>query len=143
MINKPFDKTLFEQNDAIGREIVIRFFSDTMNIQAESNPDPYSVDLCLFREGKKIGYAEVEVRHSWKTDEFPFDTLNVPARKKKLLENELPTYFFSINSGKTRMFIATDDVVLQSPLRENKNKYVANNEYFYKVDTKKCKMVVI
>jgi hypothetical protein len=139
---KPFDKALFEANDKRGRDIVKTFFT-TLEIQATDNPDAYAVDLILSREGKKIGYAEVEIRHNWKTEEFPYDTLNVPSRKKKLLENDLPTYFFSINSIGNRMFVATDEVVLTSPLQENKNKYVREGEMFYKVALDRCKLVVI
>ncbi len=142
MTTKPFSPTLFQTNDLLGRKIVQKFFH-SKNIDAVDNPDIYAVDLILFREGKKIGYAEVEVRHNWKTDEFPYDTLNVPQRKKKLLENDLPTYFFSVNCIETRMYVVTDEVVLGSPLQENKNKYVASGEYFYKVPVGLCKMIVI
>lgn len=142
MTTKKFDRALFDQNDERGRTIVKNFFHG-LGIQATDNPDTYAVDLVLSREGKLIGYAEVEVRHNWKTDEFPYDTLNVPSRKEKLLRNPLPTYFFSINSLGTRMFAATDDVVLSSPLQENPNKYVAKGELFYKVALDRCKMIVI
>ena len=139
-VHKRFDPTLFQQNDEAGRLIVKNFFQG-LGIRAIDNPDPYAVDLVLSRDDKPIGYAEVEVRHNWKTDEFPYDTLNVPERKEKLLRNPLPTYFFSINCIGTRMLVATDEVVLTSPLQENPNKYVKSGELFYKVALDRCKMI--
>ena len=142
MITKKFDQQLFQENDEKGKNIVKSFFL-RMGIEAIDHPNPYVVDLILQREGELIGYAEVEVRKNWSRDEFPYDTLNVPARKAKYLKNELPTYFFSINYPLTRMFVATDDVVLSSPLKENPNKYVAKGELFYDVALDRCKLIVI
>ena len=129
---KPFDKDLFEKYDKLGRDVVKRHF-EKLNMQAQDNPDRYGVDLLVYRDEKIVSCAEVEVRLSWNSDEFPFDSLNVPSRKKKLLTNQVPTLFFSINKPLTRMFWCPSTVVLNSPLEEVKNKYVDKDEYFYKV----------
>ena len=141
MVNKKFDPTLHEQYDDIGKNIVISYFKNKLNIEASGNPDIYGVDVILYRNNKPIGYAEVEVRNNWNSDNFPYDTLNVPCRKKKLLDNDLPTYFFSINKIQTRMFCCTADVVLNSRIQENPNKYVKSKEYFYKVPVDKLKLI--
>ena len=133
MKTKRFDKTLHDQYDNAGREVVKNYFSSKLNITAKDNPDLYGVDLLLYRDNELIGYAEVEVRNNWKTNAFPYDTLNVPYRKKKLLDNDLPTFFFSVNSIKTRMFCCKAENVLGCEVKENPNKYVKSDEYFYKV----------
>ena len=133
MKNKRFDQSLHDQYDNPGREVVKFYFSSKLNITAKDNPNVYGVDLLLYKNESLVGYAEVEVRNNWKTDAFPYDTLNVPYRKKKLLENELPTFFFSINHIKTRMFCCKAEDVLKCELKENPNKYVKSDEYFYKV----------
>ena len=133
MKTKRFDKTLHDQYDNSGREVVKNYFSSKLNITAKDNPDLYGVDLLLYRDNELIGYAEVEVRNNWKTNAFPYDTLNVPYRKKKLLDNDLPTFFFSVNSIKTRMFCCKAENVLGCEVKENPNKYVKSDEYFYKV----------
>ena len=141
MKTKKFDQSLYDQYDDAGRKIVKNYFLHKLNIIAKDNPDQYGVDLILYRHDKAIGYAEVEVRNNWKTDAFPYDTLNVPNRKKKLLTNDLPTFFFSINSIGTRMFCCKAEDILSCEIKENPNKYVQSNEYFYKVPVNTLKLI--
>jgi len=143
MITKKFSQNLHDQYDDAGREVVKNYFQKKLNILAEDNPNLYGVDLILYRDAQPIGYAEVEVRSNWKTNHFPYDTLNVPLRKKKLLDNELPTFFFSINHIKTRMFCCKAEEILNCEVKENPNKYVKSNEYFYKVPVDKLKVIEI
>ena len=137
-MKKPFSKELYEQNDEIGIQIVIHFLKQK-GIRAIKNSNKYAVDLILYKQ-QKIAYGEVEVRHSWDTEKFKFNTLNIPFRKKKLLENDLTTYLFAINKNKTKMYVIKDDAILASPIEENKNKYIKEKEYFYKVDLVHCKL---
>jgi len=111
-------------------------FDKHYKIKLVENEDIYGVDLVAYKDNKKIGYVEVEVRNSWKTDLFPFDTLNVPERKRKLLINNMKTYFISVNKNGSMAFICTAKRVLASDLQESKNKYVESGEKFFKVDLK-------
>jgi hypothetical protein len=131
---KQFDKQLHDTYDAEGREIVKKYVHDNHpHLTAVDNPDQYAVDLCIYKENTLVGYAEVEVRTNWKTEHFPFKTLHVPERKTKLLNNTLPTLFFSINEQLTHMYYCKAQTVLNSPLVNVPNKYVSNNEHFYNV----------
>lgn len=141
-INKKFDNYLHSQYDDVGKNIVISYFQN-LGFDARENTDRYGVDVVLYRNNIPIGYAEVEIRNNWNTDVFPFDTLNVPLRKKKLLDQDLPTYFFSINKTNTRMYCCPAEIVLESPVKENPNKYVKEKEYFYKVPLEKLKLIVL
>jgi len=143
MINKKFDPSLHNKYDDVGRTVVKNYFKSKLNIDAIDNSDIYGVDLILTKNNNVVGYAEVEVRNNWDKDNFPFDTLNVPSRKKKLLENEMPTFFFSVNKILTRMFCCKAEIVLQCPLVENKNKYVKDGEYFYKVPVNDLKLIIL
>lgn len=142
-ITKEFDSDLHDKYDGIGKSLVISYFRNKLKIDARENSNEYGVDVVLYRNDKPIGFAEVEVRNSWYSDVFPYDTLNVPCRKEKLLKNELPTYFFSINKLMTKMFCCTAEEVLRSEIRENKNKYVREKEFFYKVPVKNLKLISI
>lgn len=142
MQNKRFDKELFDKYDQMGRDIV-KSFVGQWGMLAEDNPDRYGVDLLLYAEGKLVACAEVEVRNSWKTVEFPYEDLNVPHRKKKLLENEVDTFFFSINSEGTALFFCKAEDVLSSEVKESRNKYVYKGEHFYKVSLDKLTHVVL
>jgi hypothetical protein len=135
-MDKKFDKNLHEQYDKFGKDKVIELFEKHYKIKLVENEDIYGVDLVAYKDNKKIGYVEVEVRNSWKTDLFPFETLNVPERKRKLLINNMKTYFISVNKNGSMAFICTAKRVLASDLRESKNKYVESGEKFFKVDLK-------
>lgn len=135
--HKQFDQQLHDTYDVEGREIVKHYIHVTYpHLKAVDNPDQYAVDLCIYREDTLAGYAEVEVRTNWKSEAFPFRTLHVPERKTKLLNNTLPTLFFSINEHMTHMFYCKAQTVLDSPLVNVPNKYVSNNEHFYDVPVK-------
>lgn len=132
MQNKRFDKELFDKYDKMGRDIV-KSYVGQWGMFAEDNPDKYGVDLLLYSDKGLVACAEVEVRNSWKTVEFPYEDLNVPHRKKKLLENELDTFFFSINAEGTALFFCKAEDVLGSDVKESRNKYVYKGEHFFKV----------
>ena len=106
-MDKKFDKNLHEQYDKFGKDKVIELFEKNYKIKLVENEDIYGVDLVAYKNNKKLGYVEVEVRNSWKTDLFPFETLNVPERKRKLLINNMKTYFISVNKNGSMAFICT------------------------------------
>jgi len=139
-IRKQFSQDLHDQYDTFGRDRIIKYYAD-QGIELRNNPDQYGVDLIAYDDGDKIGYVEVEVRQSWKESIFPFDSLHVPERKKKLLENDLHTVLVSVNCYGTRAFICDYRTVLSSPLLESPNKFIAKGERFYKVDTRSINLV--
>ena len=138
---KRFNKKLWEENDTKGKEfatfILKKIYGD--NIKIEEGTE-YGVDLKLFNgDNILIKTAEVEVRRNWSNDsKFPFDTLNIPYRKKKFFTNNICEYV-SINRLFTRCLLIKEKDILNSPIEENKNKYVKNGERFFKVDISKCK----
>jgi hypothetical protein len=143
MATKRFDKDLHDTYDKFGRDIVKSFVSSTWNMEARDNPNRYGVDLHLYVNDELVGFAEVEVRLSWKTLEFPYEDLNVPERKRKLLNQELPTYFFSINKDGTALFHCEAKHVLESDVKESRNKYVFQGEHFFKVPLDKLSYVTL
>jgi hypothetical protein len=140
IIRKQFNQDLHDQYDNFGRDKIIKYYADN-GLELRNNPNQYGVDLIAYDDGDKIGYVEVEVRQSWKENIFPFDSLHVPERKKKLLDNDLHTVLVSVNCYGTRAFICDYRIVLASPLLESPNKYIANGEKFYKVDTRLVNLV--
>jgi len=134
MATKRYDQKLHDKYDGPGREAVKKFLSKK-GIKAEDNEDKFGVDLILYKDGEKKGYAEVEVRPIWKGPNFPFSDLNVPCRKEKYLSNDKKTLFFSVNNEKTHLFWCDAEKVLESRRAIVDNKYVKNEE-FYKVELK-------
>ena len=92
----------------------------------------YGVDLIIKRDDKPVAYAEVEVRQ-WGMRFCPFPTIHVASRKKKLLQNELPTLFFAVADDMEHGYWIKSSNIMNAPLVEIKNRYVGNDEYFYDV----------
>lgn len=143
MATKRFDKELHDTYDKFGRDIVKSYVSSFWGMEARDNPNRYGVDLHLYKDDLLVGYAEVEVRLSWKTVEFPYEDLNVPNRKKKLLTQDMLTYFFSVNKDGTALFHCEAAAVLASEVKESRNKYVYQGELFYKVPLDRLSYVVL
>ncbi len=132
---KAFNVSLFNEYDVSGRHVVIKFLSQWWKCQIEENPDEFGVDLLIKRDNTIVGYVEVEVRPIWNQNNFPFTTINIPYRKKKFFTLDLPTYYCILNKSLDKYLFITSDEIVNSPVTENKNKYVSTDEYFYNVNT--------
>ena len=79
-----FSRECFERSDERGKLNCQWMFFYLYGVDAVIN-EGYGVDMTLYdRYGKKFGYAEVEEK-VW-LNNFTFDSLHVPARKKKFFE---------------------------------------------------------
>jgi len=146
MINrtKRFNKKLWKENDKKGKEFATSILKKIYgnNIKIVEGVE-YGVDLKLFEDDTLIKTAEVEVRHNWGNDsKFPFNTVNIPYRKKKFFTNNICEYI-SINRLFTRCLLIKEKDISSSPIEENKNKYVKSGEKFFMVDISKCKEYII
>lgn len=138
---KPFDQSLSDQCDTPGRAFVKMAAKAKWNVVAEDY-EKYKVDLICKRGGKVIGYAEVEMRNNF-FSEFPFDTIHVPSRKDKLMNNGLPTVYFVVNKPLTKLLWVRTDKVVDYPLVEVPNKMVPKGEFFYDVPKDQFTEVVV
>ena len=67
----------------------------------------------------------------WDTDEFPFDSVQLPERKSKFFD--APTLFFIWNKQLTSaLLFKSDDIKDLTPV-EVSNKYKASGEFFYQI----------
>ena len=140
-MRKPFSQDMHDAYDGTGKSRVAEHFKIAYGIDLVEHEDKYAVDLVAYKDGKKLGYVEVEVRDSWSKDEFPFDSLHIPERKEKLLNNDMRTYLVSVNKLGTKAFICDATVILNSPRMEKNNKYVEHGELFFLVDPSRIKLV--
>jgi hypothetical protein len=137
---KKFDKKLYNQNDNKARKAGIKFWkSKGYNIQ--NNPDEFGPDLIAEKDGDSF-FVEVEVKHNWNKEQFPFNDLQIPERKKKFATIAQKTYFMVFNSILNRAFICSNKTLLNSPLQNISNKYM-DNENFFKIPVSKLKLVEI
>jgi hypothetical protein len=141
-LNKKFDSELYKEFDKFGKNIAKKYFYNHFKIKLTDNSDPYGVDLnIIINNDKIIGNVEVEVRTNWKTNNFPYSTLNIPKRKEKFFINKLPCYFMSINKIGTRAFLCDSKIILLCKFEEVRNKFVGEEEYFYKVPIEKLLLI--
>jgi len=141
---KTFSKALYNAHDHAGKQFVAKVLRKKYGEDLEIKGDPgYGVDLTIYKKGEKIGTAEVEVRNNWRDhDVFPFDTVNIPYRKKKFF-TEGSCVYYSVNKLLTRCLIIPEKIILESPVEENRNKYVYRGEKFFKIPVAKCEDFVL
>lgn len=89
----------------------------------------YDVDLLCFLDGLLVGYAEVERRHSW-VDEFPFQTVHVPARKAKFLSLDRPMVLFSVRADLKQALWCRGEDIKGSPVEVKANRYMPEEEFY-------------
>lgn len=139
---KVFDPKLFEENDPKSRKIIIEYFKKD-NINLKDNIDKYGIDLIT--EDQSFG-VEVEHRLAWKSKHFPFNTINLPERKKKLF-NKNGTWYAILSKNFLGIGIVNGEVIReiianQSPV-ESSNKYINQGECFYKISKKNFKWIFL
>lgn len=123
---------------SLGKDVVKRFATSFWDVEVIDNSNKRGVDLVFLKDGVPSAYANVEVRRSWKTKDFPHLYLNVPVHKKKLLDNnDLPTYFFSVNEDGTAMFHCSAETIIES------DEDIDAGEKFYKVPLHMLDYVVL
>ena len=125
---KKFDQVLHDMYDPPARAAVSAWLKMKWGFDTKDNPDIYGTDLILGRDGKRVGFAEVEVRQ-WNLN-CPYPTIHVPMRKKHMLE--VPnTLFFALTQNMTHAYWIVGDKVLSHPLWEMKDD--TKHEAYYDV----------
>lgn len=128
-VNKRFNEGLYAQYDALACEATTEFLS-SQGFSVMPNPNEYAQDLVVSHKGKQW-LAECEVKTLWKHGRFPFESVQLPERKKKFF-NSLTTFFiWNMDLTKAAMFWSKDISKL-TPV-EVPNKYIAGGEYFYQI----------
>jgi hypothetical protein len=128
-MRKKFDRGLYNANDPAKQKAIEYFKSQGVN--AIVNPDDYGIDLIV--DGRF--YCEVEVKHNWRGDTFPFSTLQIPERKMKFVKSDMPVVFMVMNSDHSYALLTLGEDVMASPLKEVPNKFVSSGEMFFQVPT--------
>ena len=122
MINKKFNKESHAANDKPSKDLVIKFLK-SKGLDAIENPNDYGIDIMVSR-------YEVERREIW-TDNFPFKTVHIPARKAKFLKYNI--VYAIVNKNFNKIMLCRSEVIRQCNRIEVPNKSVPAGEYFYDV----------
>lgn len=135
--NKPFDKSLHDDNDQIAKNAVKRYFERVSALHILEG-DKYGVDLVLHDQIKVVATIEVE-RRQWKT-ECPFDTIRVPKRKDKFFNSNC--YLFAVSQDCTIALWCSGNQIIRSEV-VNVNNRMMVNEPFFNVPIKLWNRVVL
>jgi hypothetical protein len=136
---KKYDQQLSDENDQRSRDIVKKYMQSQWNAVAYDFLT-YEIDLIVKRNQTWVAFVEVEVRY-WQNELCPYKTIHVAKRKEKFLHQKLPVVFFAVTKSLNYGYWCKAEDILSSPIVEIKNKYVANNEYFYDVSIDKFTLV--
>lgn len=136
---KQYDQKLSDENDYRSREIVKRYMLQKWLVVGYDFLD-YEIDLIVKRNQSWVAFVEVEVRF-WSSEICPYQTIHIAKRKEKFFQQKLPVIFFAVTKSLKYGYWCKAADVLSSPVVEIKNKYVANNEYFYDVPINKFTLV--
>lgn len=137
-ITKKFNQQLHEKYDPPARKAVTDWVKMKWGLECRENPNVFGVDLIVLREGKRVGYIEVEVRN-WAYCHYP--TIHVAHRKEKLFQQDLPTLFFALTQDLTHAYWCQAKVAKSYPLIEVKNFEVPNGELFFDIPVSQFKYV--
>jgi len=128
-MRKQFDQDLFDRNDRPAREATKRWLRG-QGWAVTDHPNPYALDLIAIKDDSLI-LAECEIKAVWEGMEFPFDTVQLPARKAKFLHPRA-VFFIWNKSLDNALYFWSKDVKHLSPVLVP-NKYIKNGEYFYQI----------
>jgi Holliday junction resolvase-like predicted endonuclease len=135
-MQKPFDQGLYDAHDARGREAVKAWLKQR-GCRVEDFFQ-YDVDLIVQKGTRWICFVEVEVR-GWNV--CGYDTIHIALRKKKLLDNEMPTYMFVVGNSLKTAYFCNAKKILSCPVVEVKNRFVSEGEMFFDVPVKMFKQI--
>ena len=133
--SKPFSTALYNRDDD-AKELVIKWLK-SKNFDAWVNPDQYGIDV-LSKDDAGVEHAwEVEVKHNWKGELFPFSSVHFSGRKKKFLKTPDKVSFVMLNHERTHALVVDGQDLAEADLVKKDTIYTSN-ESFIEVLTKNC-----
>lgn len=128
---KRFDRELFEKYDKAARKVTTEFLKGK-GYSVIEHPDRYAQDLIAYMPLDDYEFnVECEVKRVWKTDNFPYDSVQLPQRKQKFFDGG--TQFFIWNEPMTHAATFWDYDIKDLETVEVPNKYMYKDEYFYQI----------
>jgi hypothetical protein len=138
MANKPFNPILFKENDRLARAAGKKYWQ-SLGYDVIDNPDRYGADLIVDNKF----YCEVEIKKVWSGKEFKYDTLQVPERKKKFANLDMPCKFIVFNNEQSHGFLCEGETLMASPVVEVPNRYVYRGEFFFQVPVVNTQLIEV
>ena len=135
MSSKPFDQSHYDADDNAKHEL-IRWLEDRHGFMAWVNDDQFGIDVLAIKHGEDYEF-EVEVKHNWKGETFPFAAVHWSARKLKFAEESKRNWFVMFNDERNRALFASGKTLLDCPIVVKNTKYT-QGEKFVEVPLGRC-----
>jgi hypothetical protein len=132
MAGKPFDADQYEADDNAKYRIIE--WLETNRFAAWVNPDLYGIDVLATRDGDDYGF-EVEVKHNWQGEKFPYRTVHFSARKQKFIGWN---HFFTMLNDERSCVLVVDEQALRAAPVVEKNTKFTTGELFIAVPISAC-----
>lgn len=126
-VSKPFSQELYDRDDA-AKEFVISLFTTRYGWLVYVNPDQYGIDLIVENE-RGVFELEVEVKHNWKGQKFPYQTVHFAARKLKFAKNPENVNFIMLNDDWTYAIVIDGPTFASSPIIKKDTIYTKNERF--------------
>lgn len=134
-MSKPFSKKLYNENDE-AKLLIVRWL-EALKLKAWINPDRYGIDIVYTDESLVNKYCEVEVKHNWKGEKFPYETVHFPKRKLKFANKD--SMFAMLNHEWTHVLLITGEQFLNATIVKKDTIYTKNEE-FIEIQIKDCRI---
>lgn len=122
---KKFDRALYEQCDTFGKTVAKKFMSQE-GYKLTSEVEAYkSHDLIFAKDGKHCK-VEVEMNLRWMTQNYPYQTLTVPYRKK---DSKADFYIMVSKNGEGLLTIPMAEI-LSAPTIVKDTRYTKQERFF-------------
>ena len=139
-LTKPFDQELYK-NDDNAKDLWITYLESAKGYQAWVNPDQYGIDVLAEKNGLQYSF-EVEVKHNWKGNVFPFSNVHFSSRKLKFANDQGRNFFIMLNHERDIALAVSGKTMLNSAV-VSKNTIYTQNERFVEVPVSHCLFVQI
>jgi hypothetical protein len=137
---KAFSQELYDTDDK-AKHLIIDYL-ESNGWDAWVNPDKYGIDL-LALDPNGIEYqVEVEVKHNWTGDRFPYPTLHFSERKQKFIDGQRMTLFMTINHDLTHALVAFEQELSEARTIVKDTSYT-KQEKFLEVSSHGCQLITL
>ena len=137
---KHFDQRLYDSDDN-AKELWIKYLTDVKGYKAWVNPDQFGIDVLAEKAGEQYSF-EVEVKHNWKGQAFPFRSVHFSARKRKFALDNGRNFFIMLNHERDYALAVSGATMLNSPV-VSKDTIYTKGEQFIEVATTQCSFMPV
>lgn len=133
MTPKDFSQSLYDANDDAKHQVIA--WLEKRGFMAWVNDDQYGIDVQALRMGKQYVF-EVEVKHNWGSDGFPFDSVHFPLRKDKFAAED-NAWFVMLNRDRTQILLVSGKAFREGRVVRKATKYT-DSEEFVEIPISRC-----